>query len=131
MDVTIMSFWFFMLSIILLIPLIMIGFGWIFIKSAPKDINYVFGYRTPMSTSSEEAWKFAHKYFGRIWFILGFIILIPSVIGVVCVAGLDKDTVGYVGTAITFAQMFFMIIPMIPTEIELKKNFDKNGNRKI
>ena len=125
-----MLFWSYMLVCVLLVPLMMIIFGRIFKKSAPKDINYVYGYRTPMSTSSKEAWEFAHKYMGRLWLILGIIILIPSVIAMVLVIGLNKDTVGYTGMAITFIQIVFMIIPIIPTEIALRKNFDKNGNKK-
>ena len=44
-----MRFWTFMLLMDLLIPFTMIGFGKYFIKSAPKEINAVFGYRTSMS----------------------------------------------------------------------------------
>lgn len=108
----------------------MIIFGTVFKNSAPKEINYIYGYRTPMSTSSKEAWEFAHKYMGRLWLIFGIIILIPSVTAMLFVIGLDKDTVGYTGMAITFAQIVLMIIPIIPTEIALRKNFDKNGNKK-
>ena len=125
-----MLFWSYMLVCVLLVPLIMIIFGRIFKKSAPKDINYVYGYRTPMSTSSKEAWEFAHKYMGRLWLMLGIIILIPSIIAMVLVIGLNKDTVGYTGMAVTFIQIALMIIPIIPTEIALRKNFDKNGNKK-
>ena len=125
-----MLFWIFMLIFVLLIPSLMIIFGTVFKNSAPKDINYIYGYRTPMSTSSKEAWEFAHKYMGRLWLIFGIIILIPSVTAMLFVIGLDKDTVGYTGMAITFAQIVLMIIPIIPTEIALRKNFDKNGNKK-
>ena len=44
-----MGFWIFMLVIDLLIPLTMIGFGRLFLKKIPKDINALFGYRTSMS----------------------------------------------------------------------------------
>ncbi|MBQ3528491.1 MAG: SdpI family protein [Clostridia bacterium] len=125
-----MLFWIFMLIFVLLIPSLMIIFGTVFKNSAPKEINYIYGYRTPMSTSSKEAWEFAHKYMGRLWLIFGIIILIPSVTAMLFVIGLDKDTVGYTGMAITFAQIVLMIIPIIPTEIALRKNFDKNGNKK-
>ena len=125
-----MLFWIFMLIFVLLIPSLMIIFGTVFKNSAPKDINYIYGYRTPMSTSSKEAWEFAHKYMGRLWLIFGIIIPIPSVTAMLFVIGLDKDTVGYTGMAITFAQIVLMIIPIIPTEIALRKNFDKNGNKK-
>ena len=126
-----MFLWIFMLACILLVPLMMIIFGRVFTKKAPKDINYVYGYRTPMSTSSKDAWEFAHKYIGKLWLLIGTVILIPSIMGMILVIGLDDDTIGYTGMAITFAQMFIMILPVIPTEIVLRKNFDKNGNRKI
>ena len=124
-------FWLFMLISVLLIPIIMIIFGSIFKKKAPKEINIAFGYRSSMSMSSKEAWDFAHAYIGKLWLVFGIVMLLASVVGMILVIGLDKDTVGYTGMAITFAQLFFMIIPIIPTEIALKKNFDENGNRKI
>lgn len=126
-----MFFWIFMLICVLLIPLVMIIFGYKFKKSAPEDINYVYGYRTAMSTQSRDTWEFAHNYFGKLWLILGIIILIPSVIGMFLVIGSDNDTVGYTGMAITFVQILFLVIPIIPTEIALKKNFDENGDRKL
>ena len=37
----------------LLIPIIMILFGQAFLKKAPKEINYIFGYRTSRSMKTE------------------------------------------------------------------------------
>ncbi len=126
-----MFFWIFMFICVLLIPIVMISFGHKFKKGGPKDINYVYGYRTPMSTSSKEAWEFAHNYIGKLWFVLGIVVLIPSVAAMLWVIGLDKDTVGNTGMIVTFVQLFILVIPIIPTEIALRKNFDENGNRKI
>lgn len=42
-----------MLLSVLLIPVIMLIFGTIFSKTAPKDINYIFGYRTTRSMKNE------------------------------------------------------------------------------
>ena len=39
-----MGYWFFMLAMNLLLPAIMIISGGYFMKKAPKEINYVFGY---------------------------------------------------------------------------------------
>lgn len=44
-----MGFWIYMFIMVLLIPCSMIGFGKLFFKRPPKDINAVFGYRTNMS----------------------------------------------------------------------------------
>ena len=51
------GFWVFMLIMVLLIPIIMITFGKLFSKKAPKDINYTFGYRTKRSMMNMETQK--------------------------------------------------------------------------
>ena len=43
-----MGFWIFMCVTVLLIPFLMISFGGLFSRSAPKEINSAFGYRTSM-----------------------------------------------------------------------------------
>ena len=42
----------------------------------------------------------------------------------------DVETVGIMGTLLMTGQIVFFIILIIPTEIALKKNFDKDGNRR-
>ena len=61
-----MGFWIFMLIMVLLIPLMMIGFGRLFLKKAPGTINAAFGYRTSMSMKNKDTWEFAHRYCGRL-----------------------------------------------------------------
>ena len=61
----------------LLIPVLMIIFGRIMYKHAPKSINGVYGYRTSMSMKNEDTWKFAHDDCGRLWYKIGLIMLIP------------------------------------------------------
>ena len=75
-----MGFWIFMLIMDLLIPFTMIGFGKMFLKKAPDQINYVFGYRTSMSMKNQDTWVFAHHYCGKIWYICGLILLVVSLI---------------------------------------------------
>ena len=56
-----MGFWIFMLIMDLLIPFTMIGFGKMFLKKAPDQINYVFGYRTSMSMKNQDTWVIAER----------------------------------------------------------------------
>ena len=77
-----MGFWIFMLIMDLLIPFTMIGFGKMFLKKAPDQINYVFGYRTSMSMKNQDTWVFAHHYCGKIWYICGLILLVVSFISI-------------------------------------------------
>lgn len=56
---------------------------------------------------------------------------VTSIIVLLFVIGKDKDTIGFVGMIVCYVQIAVMILPAIPTELALRKNFDKNGKRKI
>ena len=125
-----MGFWIFMLIFLLLIPALMIIFGAFFLKKAPKEINFAFGYRTARSMKNMKTWQFAHKYIGRLWLIIGIALLPVAVIPLLFLTGASEDLIGNVGIAICFVEMAAMILPIIPTELALKKHFDKDGNEK-
>ncbi|MFR8228887.1 MAG: SdpI family protein [Anaeromassilibacillus sp.] len=125
-----MGFWIYMLIMDLLLPFTMIGFGRHFMKNAPKTINGVFGYRTSMSMKNKETWEFAHKYCGKIWYICGLSALPITVIFMLLVIGKNVETVGTVGGIIMGIQLVPLIDSIFPTEIALRKNFDKNGKRR-
>ena len=125
-----MGFWIFMFIMVLLIPLTMIFFGWLLFRKTPKEINYVYGYRTKRSMMNEETWRFANQYFGKAWYLCGLILAPLSVIAIAIVFGKGLGTVGTVGGIITMLQMLSLIGAIVPTESELKKNFDENGKRR-
>lgn len=126
-----MGFWIFMLMMDLLIPLTMIGFGRYFMAAAPKEINSAFGYRTSMSMKNQDTWKFAHRYCGKLWFISGLVLLPLSVAALFLTLEKGTNVIGSTGAAICLMQLIPLVGSVIPTEIALKKTFDKNGNRRI
>lgn len=117
-----------MFIVALLIPVIMICFGRKFMKSAPKDINIFYGYRTSMSMKNRETWEFAHNYWGKLCYKTGKLLLI-SALFLIFVIGKDENVIGVFGTILVFIQMIPLITSLFATEKALKKNFDKNGNR--
>ena len=125
-----MGFWIFMFIMVLLIPLTMIFFGGLLFRKTPKEINYVYGYRTKRSMMNEETWRFANQYFGKVWYLCGLILAPLSVIAIAIVFGKGPGIVGTVGGIITMLQMLPLIGAIVPTESELKKNFDENGKRR-
>ena len=125
-----MGFWIFMLAMGLLFPAIMILFGSMFMKSAPKKINYIFGYRTDMSMKNRNTWEFAHKYIGRLWFRLGFLLIPITVIPLLFVIGNSENVVGTVGLIVSFINTVVLIVPIFFTEKALNRAFNKDGNRK-
>ncbi len=125
-----MWFWIFMLCIDLLTPLLMVGFGKYFFKHTSKDINEIFGYRTAMSMKNKDTWVFAHTYCGKLWYVGGLLLLPISLSVMLAVIGKTENTIGIVGAALCFAQLILLVGAIIPTERALRKNFDRNGNRK-
>jgi len=120
----------FFLVVLLLIPLAAIFFGLLWRKNSPRKINWVYGYRTSWSMKSQETWDFAHKYAGRILLYIGVPLTAISVIPIVLFKNRDINTLSSIVLGITGIQIICLIVPFIPTEIALRKNFDKNGNRK-
>ena len=125
-----LGFWLFMLLCSLLIPCTMIGFGKYFTKKAPREINALFGYRTSMSMKNRETWEFAHKHIGSLWFRLGLILLVLSVVPMLVLFGKDVETVGNLGLLLCGVQLVPLLGSIIPTEIALKRTFDQNGRRR-
>lgn len=127
-----MGFWIFMLVTDMIIPLIIIGFGRLFLKAAPKEINILFGYRSNMSMKNRDTWEFAHQYCGRLWYRWGLVLLPVTVIAMLAIAVMGKGT-GFVGTAgsiVCLIQLVPLSGAVFPTERALRRTFDKDGNRR-
>ena len=124
-----MGFWAFMTAMNLLLPFIMIAIGHVFSKRPPKEINHLAGYRTSMSMKNKDTWDFAHHHCGKIWQITGLCMLVPSALVMLFFIGKDIKEVGNFGSVVMGVQTVILIGSIIPTEIALRKNFDKDGNR--
>lgn len=125
-----MGFWIFMLITAMLLPVTMLGFGKLFLKQSPKNINSVFGYRTTMSMKNKDTWEFAHKHFGKTWYRCGLVMLPLSIAAMFLAFGKSDDVTGIVGTVIQMIQIAILIGAIYPTEKALREHFDKDGNRK-
>lgn len=119
-----MWFWWFMEIMNCFIPAVMIVCGWFMWKHYPKNINHLMGYRTKRSMKNEETWKFGNEYCGRLWFRIGFISLIPSMIVLIPFTSSSDDCIGNVSICFMIVQLFLLLGSIIPTEKALKKTFD-------
>ena len=125
-----MWFWWIMLVCNTLIPITMILVGWVMRKHPPKRINWVCGYRTALSMKNKETWEFAHEYGGRVWCIVGAIMLVPSIVAMVPFYHSAVPAVSIVSWAVTIVQLIALIASVLTIEIALKRTFDENGVRK-
>ncbi|MBE5929201.1 MAG: SdpI family protein [Lachnospiraceae bacterium] len=125
-----MWFWWFMLIFGLMIPMVQIVAGRMMWKHHPKQINWVYGYRTKRSMKNMDTWVFAHEHCGRIWWKTGLIMLIPSVLIYIPFYHSNEDTIGIVGTILCVIQLVVLIASIFPTERALKKTFNDDGMRR-
>ena len=126
-----MGIWFMLLGFNLLIPAIMLGSGKLFSKNAPKDINWIIGYRTTMSMKNEDTWAFAHKVAGAFWWKWGWVALVVTTITMLVLIGQSVELVSSAGCILMFLQLIPLIAVIPHTEKALRNTFDKDGNRKV
>lgn len=125
-----MVFWAFCLAMNLLLPAIMLAFGWLFQKKPPRRINGVYGYRTARSMKNQETWLFAHKVCGRLWFRLGLLLLPVSVCAMLPALGRSVNAVGIWCCMVETVQLVVLIGSIFPVERALKRTFDDLGKKR-
>ena len=122
-----MAFGYIMLLVILIIPLLMVGFGLLLMKNPPKKINSVYGYRTRRSVRSQETWDFAHYYFGKLWLVCGLVSIPISLVSICLVLGKSEQVISVAGLIVLGIQTLLLLVTILLTERALKKNFDEFG----
>jgi uncharacterized membrane protein len=118
-----MWFWWMMFFCMLLIPLTMIGAGRWMWKYPPEEINHLIGYRTSRSMKNQKTWKFAQEYCGHLWWKIGWVMLVLSVIVMLLLLGRGEQVIGWGSAILCIVQSVVLIGSIIPTELALKKKF--------
>ncbi len=124
-----MFFWLFMLAADMVFPVVMVVSGYMMWKSPPKTINGIVGYRTRMSKKSKDTWFFAHECCGKLWWKLGWIMLLLSVAVMLLLMGSSEAVIGSFGGMVCFLECIPIPLSIFFVEKKLKENFDVNGER--
>ena len=125
-----MWFWWFLFICNLIVPVIMLIAGRLMWKHCPQKINSVYGYRTRRSMKNMDTWKFAHNYCGRLWYKIGCIMLLLTVVVQISFFRSGEEVIGTVGLVLCTIQIVVLIASIFPTEAALKKTFHEDGTRR-
>ena len=111
---------------ILLFPaLLLLCSLFMWIAGRPKRINWLFGYRMPRATKNQDTWVYANRFFGKLSMVSGFTTLaFPVAIFI------QFEHMYYAVPWVMGTQGLLFILTFIFTEIALRIEFDKNGNRR-
>lgn len=108
----------------------MVGMGYFLWKHHPKQISVFVGYRTSYSTKSIDTWNFAQEYCGRLLWKTGWVLELIAIIINLNIYGLLDDSVLLIRKILPFIQLLIFVIVIILTEISLRKNFNKDGEKR-
>ena len=54
-------------------PVLLLAMGIAYLLLAPREANYLFGYRCTFGMGSVEAWRFTQRLAGAIWTVMGLV----------------------------------------------------------
>jgi uncharacterized membrane protein len=108
-----------------LIGVIMLICGFMLKQYPPKDINGLYGYRTPSSMQNQQTWDLANSYSARLMIKAG---LIAIVTGIILIFLIDMQHEYYMAIAMIVSLIVIVVVVLRSTEKKLKQTFDKDGN---
>jgi hypothetical protein len=79
-----------------------------------------------MSCKNKDTWFYAHRHAGKLWISLGFVLLVLSIGAVIVINNITSMQL----TWMILVQLVTVLLSLIPTEIALRREFDKNGKRR-
>ena len=114
----------------LLVPVIVIITGRMMWKHYPKNVNGLIGYRTTLSMRNIDTWKFANEYCGRLWYRIGILMLIFSIIICLLFFKASYNTAFMASLILIAIQCLILVATIFPTENALKREFPEEETRR-
>lgn len=112
----------------LIVPIILLVLSWYLLYRTPGR-NRLIGYRSRLSMKNDATWNFSNKYFGKLGIRLALILMVCDLI-LLLIGNFGNIAVGIIEMAIVIIDLIGVIYSIIKVEEELKRNFDRCGNRK-
>lgn len=111
-------------------PLLLLGFGLLYLLAPPKEANYGLGYRFWWSMASLDAWQFTHKLAGRVWTPLGLVLTV--IMGLICNGFRRMEPMDMVWSAVSCLiwELVLTGLSCLAINAVVVAMFDKDGFRR-
>ena len=110
------------------IALLVLGLGYLLL--APKEANYLFGYRCTFGMGSVEAWRFTQRLAGMIWSVLGLLLTIVMFSLTGKFAGQDVNAVLGLGVKYLLWEAGLTAISCLAINTLVMARFTYSGDRR-
>ena len=115
---------------VMVAPLLILGFGLLYLLTPPKEANYSSGYRFWWGMSSLDAWRFTQKVAGMTWSCLGLILTVVMALRCVSLAGMQlMDMLGAAGKCLV-QELGWVLFSCLVIDIIVIVVFDRRGYRR-
>ncbi len=111
-------------------PILLLGFGLVFLVAAPREANYGLGYRFWWSMASLEVWQFSQRLAGMVWTALGAVLTI--IMALLCNGMRDLVPMEMVwrGVKCLLWELGLTVLACIAIDVVIVILFDRNGYRR-
>ena len=120
-----MGIWILFMILNLILPSIMLTYGYLSLKHPVENINKRTGYRSKRANASQEAWDLAQSVFSKLWVRFGWVFLVFSIVLMLLVLGQKQNVVALFGIIICLVECIAIFIPTIVVEKLLQSKFSK------
>jgi len=112
-------------------PLLLLGFGLLFLLAPPKEANHALGFRCWWGMASLEAWQYTQRMAGLIWGSLGA--LLTVIMALICNAFRRMPPPKMVDSAVACLiwVLALTVASCLAINILVIVRFDKNGFRRV
>ena len=111
-------------------PVLMLGFGLLYLLAPPKEANYSLGYRFWWSMASLDAWQFTHRWAGIVWSILGLILTVIMAFVVNAFRRMAPMDMVWVAVKSLGWEIVITALSCLGINIAVIAVFDRNGFRR-
>ena len=108
-------------------PLLLLGFGLVFLLAPPKEANYGLGYRFWWGMASLQAWQFTQRIAGMVWSALGALLTI--IMALLCAGLRDLEPMDMAWQAGIYLlwEIGLTVVACIAIDIVVIVRFDRYG----
>ncbi len=115
---------------ILVIPVLLLIFGLLYFFKPIKEANHIFGYRAYFGMGSVDAWRFAQRFAGFIYMILGGVMTLAMVIVSIVLIWKDTFTLLTACAICLIIELVLTGIAVLAINIYLAVRYDRYGYRR-
>lgn len=111
-------------------PLLLLGFGLLYLLAPPKEANYGLGYRCWWGMASLEAWQYTQRIAGMIWSGMGAVLTI--LMALLCSGFRDMQPMDMAWQAGIYLlwELGLLVASCIAINVLVIIRFDKDGYRR-